>query len=77
MNTKRKPGRPQTLFAPNATFALVFYNAQIERLDRIAATRRVSRSQVAREALDMFLAVNSDLVTTPVDASSTRSEVPA
>ena len=62
---KKKPGRPPTLTRPNGTFPVVLYTDQVERLDRIAFQRGASRSAVAREAMDLFLAVNRDFVSIP------------
>ncbi len=64
--TKRKPGR-RPFYAntrPIQTTSMMLFADQLARLDQYADTRRVSKSDVMRQALDLFFAVNSDVGTT-------------
>lgn len=60
---KKRPGPRPTLQRPSVSSTLVLFEDQVERADRYALAHGLSRSQVAREALELFLAVKSGFVT--------------
>lgn len=58
--SKRKPGRKPTLPRPTSQTSMVIFADQYANLERYASARRISHSEVFRQALDLFFAVNSD-----------------
>lgn len=61
METKPKTRRTK-IKEPSNTYAVVLLDSQVAGIDRIADARRRSRSEIVRDALTLFLRVNSDSV---------------
>lgn len=60
---KKRPGRGPTLPKPSVSSTLVLFVDQVERADRYALAHGMSRSEVAREAFELYLAFKSGFVT--------------